>query len=87
MRKQFIFLSALMMLSVAQASEVKVTGAEAEKIFNSLENQFEYKSGVSVSGIVIETIVRHDVDSVSCTRESVQYGDAAALITYECILK
>ena len=87
MKKFFACLIVVLSLSaIAHADEV-ITGELAEKTFNSLENQFEYKSGASISGLTIETIVRHDNGSVSCSKESVKYGDEDAVVTFECVLK
>lgn len=85
MKNLFIILSVLLSVTAVH-SEVRLNGAAAEKTFNSLENQFEYKSGASVSGLKIETIVRHD-NSVSCSKESVQYDEEEASVTFECIVK
>nr|BDT29428.1 hypothetical protein BHI3_28940 [Bacteriovorax sp. HI3] len=77
---------ALLLMSVSAFAETRITGKDAENLFNSLEGQYEYTSGAKVRGLSIETIVRHD-NEISCQKEIVEYSGALATISYECIVK
>ncbi len=77
---------ALLLMSVSAFAETRITGKDAENLFNGLAGQYEYTSGAKVSGLSIETIVRHD-DEISCQKETVEYSGSLATFSYECIVK
>lgn len=63
----------LLLMSVSAFAETRITAKDAENLFNSLEGQYEYTSGVKVSGLSIETIIRHG-NEISCQKETVEYS-------------
>lgn len=73
--------------SFAALAETRVTGSEAEALFNGLAGQYEYQSGAKVSGLSIETVVRHDNESLSCSKETVVYSGSPETVNFECIIK
>lgn len=85
MKKLFTLI--LMTLSVAAMADIKVTGTEAQKLFNELAGQYEYTSGARTTGLSINTVTRHDNGTITCSRDIVKYNTGAEQISYECILK
>ncbi len=85
--KKLLFCLAILSSVSAFAGEVRITGAKAEEAFNDLQDQFEYSSGAKIQGLSISTIVRHDNGSISCSKETTQFGEEEASVTFECIIK
>ena len=86
MKKTILF--ALLCLSSisAQADGVRkeiIIGEEAQVIFENLEGQFEHSYGAHVSGLTIDTVVRHDL-KIKCTKETTVYGKENPVMTFEC---
>ncbi len=76
-----------MTLSLTAMADVKVTGVEAQRLFNDLAGQYEYTSGARTTGLSIDTVTRHDNGIITCSRDIVKYNTGSEQVSYECILK
>lgn len=82
MKKFGLILIALVSFQNAFAGDI-IVGSNAENLFHELEGSYEYRYSAIVTGLRIDTVVRHD-DVVSCEQESTAYGNQKALIEYKC---
>lgn len=82
MKKFGLILIALFSIQNAFAGDV-IVGSNAESLFNELEGSFEYKYSAIVTGLRIDTVVRHD-EVISCEKESTSYGNEKAIIEFKC---
>jgi len=85
MKKTTLFFMCL--ISISALAEVVqkevIIGEEARVIFEDLEGQFEHSYGAHVTGLTIDTIVRHD-KKIKCTKETAVYGKEDPVVTFEC---
>lgn len=76
-----------MTISLTAMADVKITGAEAQRLFNDLAGQYEYTSGTKTTGLSIDTVTRHDNGTITCSRDIVKYNTGSEQVSFECIVK
>ncbi len=77
-----VLLSLLSFTAIANEVEI-ISGSEAENIFQSLESNFEYRYSAIVTGLRIDTTVRHN-NEIKCTREITTYQNQEPIKVITC---
>lgn len=85
MKKALFLFSLLSIFSLSISANEKqiIQGEQAAEIFQTLENNFEYRYSAIVTGLRIDTTVRHN-NEVKCTREITTYQNQEPIKNFIC---